>query len=226
MQELISSIGYGLCHQLPSRTFIAGGFSYPVCARCTGIYFGLVSALLVLVLLYHKRADAGLFPKPVLVVLGCLILPMALDGGTSYLGLRETCNAIRFLTGSGAGAALGALLFWVLRTFSAVRDESRCLLARPRDLGLWLATELLFTLVFLFCYSLFGLVGAVFIALCIVGTITFINAVVLSFVKPFRNPAASKARLVALCLVAVCAACLELAGLGLLKSQLVPLLLG
>jgi hypothetical protein len=41
------SIGHLICHQLPARSFHLWGAALPVCARCSGIYFGAAIAALV-----------------------------------------------------------------------------------------------------------------------------------------------------------------------------------
>jgi uncharacterized membrane protein len=43
-------IGSIVCHQLPERSFHLGAAQLPVCARCTGIYFGAALAACVLTL--------------------------------------------------------------------------------------------------------------------------------------------------------------------------------
>src|SRR5689334_15073664 len=40
----VYSIGRVVCHQLPVRSFHLLGMRLPVCARCTGIYFGAAAA--------------------------------------------------------------------------------------------------------------------------------------------------------------------------------------
>ena len=36
----VYAVGSVVCHQLPARSFHLGAAQWPVCARCTGIYFG------------------------------------------------------------------------------------------------------------------------------------------------------------------------------------------
>jgi uncharacterized membrane protein len=40
-----------------------------------------------------------------------LIVPMLLDGGTQFLGLRQSRNGLRLATGYAFGVGFGALLF-------------------------------------------------------------------------------------------------------------------
>ena len=39
--------GSFICHQLPARSFHTWSAQWPVCARCTGIYFGAAVAAMV-----------------------------------------------------------------------------------------------------------------------------------------------------------------------------------
>jgi uncharacterized membrane protein len=42
------SVGHLICHQLPVRSFHLWDAALPVCARCSGIYFGAAAAAVVL----------------------------------------------------------------------------------------------------------------------------------------------------------------------------------
>ena len=35
-----------LCHQLPARSLVAAGVALPACARCAGIYLGVLLAFI------------------------------------------------------------------------------------------------------------------------------------------------------------------------------------
>lgn len=80
-----------ICHQLPERSFFLVGHQLPVCARCTGIYFGAFIGS------FFARAKS---PPPLFLV--AALIPMALDGGTQLL-FRESTNALRLATGLIAG---------------------------------------------------------------------------------------------------------------------------
>lgn len=48
--------GSVVCHQRPERSFVTRGAAWPVCARCTGIYFGAALAALAWVAASRRRA--------------------------------------------------------------------------------------------------------------------------------------------------------------------------
>ncbi|MBC7119004.1 MAG: DUF2085 domain-containing protein [Methanobacteriaceae archaeon] len=103
---------FWICHRRPDRTFSIGGRRFPVCSRCTGIYIGAFSYFLIAYLTPIRYT-------PVLVMIATLItIPMILDGLTQLLGLRESNNLLRLLTGLPAGFGLGiltkALKFYIL----------------------------------------------------------------------------------------------------------------
>lgn len=52
----VYAIGSAICHQLPERSFHLWRAQMPVCARCTGIYFGAVIGATAAAL--SRRADA------------------------------------------------------------------------------------------------------------------------------------------------------------------------
>lgn len=100
------------CHQLPQRSFCVGGYIFPICARCTGVAVGQVAALIV-----------GLAGARVPVVYCVALLGlMGLDWGVQYVGLHESNNGRRFVTGICGGFGLFQLYFLLLDwTWATVR---------------------------------------------------------------------------------------------------------
>jgi len=88
------------CHRRPDRSFFWRGKQFPVCARCTGVYFGYLS-----------------FPLFVFDVMSinvwwslCMIIPTCIDGITQAYCHRESNNLIRFTTGMLAGVGSMSLI--------------------------------------------------------------------------------------------------------------------
>lgn len=83
------------------------GCKFGVCARCTGIYMGLFSGLML-----SKWIEKLKIPKIVPVL---MLIPLILDGGIQTLayifspehGFYESNNIRRFVTGSLFGLSLG-----------------------------------------------------------------------------------------------------------------------
>lgn len=99
-----------LCHGIEPRSFAVGSAAMPICARCSGIYLGMLGGIAGgLFLAGRGRIVPG-------VVAALLIVPLALDGTTQALGLRESGNLLRFVTGilTGAGG-----MAWVVTRLSA-----------------------------------------------------------------------------------------------------------
>jgi len=92
------------------------GHQLPLCARCTGIYIGMLSGWLWIIARRRTRA-AQLPPRPMTIVLFGFIVIMGLDGLNSLMMLipgaphvYETDNWMRLFTGSLYGIAISALL--------------------------------------------------------------------------------------------------------------------
>ena len=86
------------CHQKPERSFAYKGYQFPVCARCTGI---IVSTLFTYGI--HKK-------HPVPIEVSALFLcVMVCDGLLQYLGIKESNNARRFVTGCLGGIGLTSI---------------------------------------------------------------------------------------------------------------------
>ena len=102
---MLDEIGRYICHQLPGHSLFINGNQLFVCARDTGVYLGVLFALLMIyVLKEHKHRDIDIR----LILL--LVLPLAVDGTSQLLGLWEGSNPLRVATGLLAGTGIGYLL--------------------------------------------------------------------------------------------------------------------
>jgi uncharacterized membrane protein len=86
----------GGCHQRPDRSFFIGGYQFPVCARCTGVLLGQAAAVIMLVL---KKVPSS-------IVSAALLLVMGADWFVQRIGLRESTNIRRLVTGIMGGAGI------------------------------------------------------------------------------------------------------------------------
>jgi uncharacterized membrane protein len=89
-----------LCHQTPERSFYIAGHPLAVCARCTGLYVGFMSA----VVFYPLMTSLKRTYTPERKWLFIAAAPLAIDFGLGFVGLWENNHASRFLTGALLGA--------------------------------------------------------------------------------------------------------------------------
>lgn len=89
-----------LCHRIPERSFFINGHQFPVCARCTGFYTGLI-AYLILNFFFKHSYDLNM-----VIISMILMIPVVIDGMTQYFGPRESTNTLRFITGFVGGVGL------------------------------------------------------------------------------------------------------------------------
>lgn len=94
-----------LCHGLPQRSLEAWGETMPICARCSGIYAGLLAGIMIFALM------PWINERLMKIVLLLSVVPMGIDGVTQTMGLRESMNPLRIATGLAAGLAFG---IWAL----------------------------------------------------------------------------------------------------------------
>lgn len=123
LMDKVDAIGYAVCHRIPSRSFAIDGRPLPLCARCTGIYLGVMTALG----LYTATGRLPAAKLPPIRVLAVLLLfggLIAIDGLNSYLSIfsfytpiYQPHNTLRLLTGIGAGITM---LTIVLPVFNSV----------------------------------------------------------------------------------------------------------
>ncbi len=82
------------CHRLPHRSFI---WAPGLCARCSFFWIGILASS---IFMFFKRIPGTIY-------LGLLLIaPMVMDGSFQLIGLYESTNIIRLLTGLSAGIGL------------------------------------------------------------------------------------------------------------------------
>lgn len=216
-------IGFGLCHQLPARSFIAGGHQLPVCARDTGIYIGFVVSLLVIAALERGRRRTGMPPAWLLGVGAALVVAMAWDGITSYAGLRETTNFLRLATGTGTGFALALVVAPILNQQLWRSGGPGRVLGEPLDGALWCLAVPATLAALWWGGPLLGAGYAVVTALAIFVTFSTVNLIVVSLLPRFEHTAARLRDAWPALLVSLAATVLELALAGWLRLLLLSL---
>jgi uncharacterized membrane protein len=185
--HLLELFGFGLCHQLPERSFFGGGVQVPVCARDTGIYVGFIVSLLLIA--YLQRRAAGLPSAWMAALLGLFVLSMAIDGITEYAGIRGTTNEIRLVTGLLAGYAMGALSVPLINDQLWTRPSAEQVLGRPRVLAWWLLSLPATFVLLWFGGDIFGIAYPLLVALAILATLTAVNLIIVTMLPAFEHRA-------------------------------------
>lgn len=188
--EALHWLGFGLCHQLPERSFFGGGVQVPVCARDEGIYLGFVVSLLVIAFFERGRRRSGIPPWWVLGIGGLFVAVMGLDGVTSYAGLRATTNDIRLITGLMAGWALPLVVAPVLNDQLWPASEPGKVLGTWRETAAWLAALPVAFVIARWGLPLLGVGLPLLVAVAIFVTFTCVNLMLVTLARPFERTAA------------------------------------
>jgi uncharacterized membrane protein len=93
-----------ICHRIPERTFNICGYYFPVCSRCMGFYIGAFSYFIYVYFNFVEYTSSLIF------IAFLMIIPTFLDGYTQLIGLRESNNILRLLTGLLGGFGLAILI--------------------------------------------------------------------------------------------------------------------
>lgn len=83
------------CHQMPERSFFYKGRQFPVCARCTGVALGQLTAVVMNILFKIPFSFA-------IVMLGI----MGVDWSLQEFGFKKSTNPRRLATGFLGGFGL------------------------------------------------------------------------------------------------------------------------
>jgi len=182
-------LGYGLCHQLPERSFMAGGLQVPVCARDTGIYVGFSVALMVLAIMEGRQRPTEPPSRLKSLALALMVGVMVLDGITSYAGLRTTTNEIRLLTGLTAGYALAAFTMPLLNGQLWMRSGQGRVLGTRAHFAWFLASLPFVWLLVFYLFPYLGVAYPVLVAVSIIVTFTTVNMVIVCLLPAFERKA-------------------------------------
>lgn len=104
-----------ICHGWAERCLTLFDVPMPICARCTGIYIGLLAGLLAF------AAVPWLSERVMRWVSLAAVMPLAVDGLTQLARLRTSTNPLRMGTGLVAGFAFG---LWILSAVERHRHRS------------------------------------------------------------------------------------------------------
>jgi uncharacterized membrane protein len=223
LQSVLHAMGYGLCHQMPERSFFGGGVQVPVCARDTGIYLGVLISFALIALLHRGSRPIGLPTPAGWVAIALMIGAMALDGVTEYAGLRSTTNELRLITGLLSGFAIGALIAPMVNDELWRTSSGERVLNTPGRLAVWLLAVPVSYVVVYWGMPLLGPVYPVLVAVAIVATLVLVNLVMVCVLPVFERRAENVMDTWAPALAALALSILEIWGSGQLRAATVAL---
>ncbi len=116
LSALTYAAGSLICHQRPERSFHHEGAQYPVCARCSGLYAGAVSGVLLWAGIggvgRTARLRAARLTNPGVVrrILIITALPTMVTVAASWLGWGDAGNVARAVLAIPLGATIAAAI--------------------------------------------------------------------------------------------------------------------
>jgi uncharacterized membrane protein len=218
-ETLFHALGFGLCHQLPERSFFAGGFQLPVCARDTGIYIGFALALVTIAVLSRGRRPTELPRWPVLAMIGIFVGVMAIDGITSYAGLRTTTNDIRLITGLITGWGMATITVPMINGQLWTRADAVRIPSGVREVGAWLGMIGVSFAVTRWLLPLLGVGYPLLVSVAIIVTFVGVNLVFVGLIPYFERKARSVRDVWPHVLVALGLTAVELAAAALIRMM-------
>ncbi len=185
---LANKIGFAVCHQIPSRTFVIGGIYLPLCGRTSGIYIGFLISAITLFFLFRKKENE-LPPSYILIIFCILIFSTGADWALSHLGIYESSNNIRFITGFLAGSSLMAIVFPVFnKQYYRISNDVR-IFKNPIRIIIYFLILAIFIIITLLRFNFLSYFYYYLAALSVVFTFYFINFIVIILIPFFANKA-------------------------------------
>lgn len=96
---------YCRCHQMPERSFFIKGYQFPLCARCTGIAIGHITAYIMMPFRSYRYNIAF-----------CMV-PLILDGTLQYFTPYQSNNVKRLISGILYGFSFTSITLRLIKTF-------------------------------------------------------------------------------------------------------------
>lgn len=96
------------------------GYKFPVCSRDLAIYGAIILGGLVFP--FVRKIDERKVPKLRYFIIA--LIPIAIDGGTQLIGLRESTNLLRLITGFIAGIVIPFYVIPMLNMFILGPDKT------------------------------------------------------------------------------------------------------
>ncbi len=193
----VNMVGYAVCHQIPSHSFVIGGAQLPLCARCTGTFLGALVGLLGQVAVLRRHRASKFAPPAVLIVLVGFTLLWAADGVNSYLALLgiqrlyESTNTLRLLTGALNGLTMSALIYPVFNVSVWRSPDDVSNIRNAVDLTILVALEGALVAVVLSGWSFLLYPLALASALAVLVLLTSVNTVLAAVLLGRENHATS-----------------------------------
>ncbi len=151
LDGILHAIGYSVCHQIPSHSFQIGTDPFPICSRCAGMYLGVFSGIVILLM---QRQRIIIPSKWQFAFFAILIVAWVIDGGNSFfvntLGrvtFYQPTNLLRFLTGFGMGLCIAVTIFFLFNFVVWKKPGSKASLKWPVLLQMVLAGILFLILI-------------------------------------------------------------------------------
>jgi len=220
LQDFLHWLGFGLCHQLPERSFFGSGIQVPVCARDTGIYVGFLLSFVVISLLHRGERRRGFPNQTVWLIMGVSLAAMAWDGITSYSGLRTTTNDIRLLTGLLTGFSAAVVVYPMLQEELWTSSSAARVLSPARKVVQWVFSIAVAFALIRWVAPLMGVAYPVVVAFAIVFTLAAINLVIIAMIPAFDRRGRGWRDILAPAALATALAFLEIAGSAQIRTLL------
>lgn len=179
------AVGYAICHRIPERSFTTyNDRQLPLCARCTGIYTGVMTGFLLINLTGYGRASRLPSWRMGLVFVAFLAF-FGVDGLNSYFhlfpnfegGLYAPNNTLRLISGALIGLTVIHLLY-PLFNMTVWRDlDERTALPNFQMLALQLGAVGLVVAAMLTGSPLILLITGLLSAFGVLMVLTMVNAV-------------------------------------------------
>ena len=103
------------CHQMESRSFSYKGYQFPLCARCTGVFIGQVTALIQIIFGFRLSYKVIIF----------FIGSMGIDWLVQYMNIRQSNNVRRVITGTLCGNGMTFLYFYGLKSLLSLYSNKK-----------------------------------------------------------------------------------------------------